>query len=141
MSITTYLNFLGNTKEVFNYYHQIFGGKAPKFMTYDEVPSEAHFIEENMKPSVKHLILHAEYEFYGGKLMGADALTGFGEPFVLGNNFSIAIEIEDHQEIRRVFELLRKDAQTILMEIGPQFFSPLYGNLIDKYGVSWQFIG
>lgn len=141
MSITTYLNFPGYTREAFDYYYQIFGGNAPKFITYGDLPPEGHPDGENMAPSLKPLIMHVEYVFYGGKLMGADAPEGFGEPFILGNNFSIAIEINDFQEIRRVFEILRKDAKAILMDLGPQFFSPLYGNLIDKYGVSWQFIG
>jgi len=141
MSIIAYINFPGNTREVFNYYHQIFKGDAPKFMTYGDLPPEGHPDGENMDPKLKPMIMHVEYSFFGGRLMGADMPESANEPFVLGNNFSIAIESNEHNEIKRVFELFRKDAKAILMDIGPQFFSPLYGNLVDKYGISWQFIG
>lgn len=141
MSVTTYLNFPGNTREVFLYYHRIFGGKAPQFMTYGDLPPQGHPDGDQMDPNLKPLIMHVEYELFGGKLMGADVPEGYPFKLVQGTNFSVAIESKDHAEITRVYELLKKDAKSILMKLGPQFFSPLYGNLVDQYGVSWQFIG
>lgn len=141
MSVTTYLNFAGNTREVFMYYHSIFGGEAPQFMTYADLPPQGHPDGDQMDPNLKPLILHVEYPLMGGKLMGADVPEGYPVKHKEGNNFSVAVESENLDEIKRVYALFKKDAQAELMPLGPQFFSPLYGNLVDKYGISWQFIG
>ena len=44
---------------------------------------------------------------------------------------------EDSEETRAVFDKLKVDGK-IEMELQETFWSPLYGNLFDKYGIQWQ---
>jgi uncharacterized glyoxalase superfamily protein PhnB len=41
-------------------------------------------------------------------------------------------------EIKRWFNGM-KDGGSVRMELGPQFWSKLYGFVMDKFGVGWQF--
>jgi PhnB protein len=141
MSTSIYLNFPGNTKEVFEYYHRVFETEAPTFMFYGDLPSQVHPDGENMDEGLKKLVIHTELVIFGSKIMAADLPEGYGREFVLGNNFSIAIESDDHIELTRVYKELKTEAKLVEMELGPQFFSPLYGHLVDKFGISWQIIG
>jgi PhnB protein len=44
-----------------------------------------------------------------------------------------------NEEVCEAFESLKENGQ-IDVELGPQFFSPMYGSIIDKYRVKWQLI-
>lgn len=59
-------------------------------------------------------------------------------PLITGNNVSLTVVTKDIGKTRRYFELLSKDGE-IGMELQETFWSPLYGNLTDKYGIEWQF--
>lgn len=56
-----------------------------------------------------------------------------------GSMISLAVDYKTEQEVREAFEQLKQGGE-VLMELAPQFFSPLYGWVLDKFGVSWQLI-
>ena len=53
------------------------------------------------------------------------------------SGFSLALDVATEAEADRAFEALARDGQ-IQMPIGKTFFSPRFGCVADKFGVSWM---
>jgi PhnB protein len=67
-------------------------------------------------------------------LMGADAPPGHGKPF---SGFDISLDDSDEPEVRRLFAAL-SEGGSVMMPLGPTFWSPLFGMCTDKFGVNWM---
>ncbi|WP_224390578.1 VOC family protein [Pseudonocardia sp. ICBG1293] len=52
------------------------------------------------------------------------------------NEFYFALRSADADEITRYWDALT-DGASILVPLGPSVFSPLYGKLTDRFGVTW----
>lgn len=133
MSVDAYLNFNGNCREAVEYYAEVFGTEQPQIMTFGDSPPSPDF---PLPEEAKHLVMHARLNLYGSNVMFSDVFPGM--PFVLGNNISLAVVIKDIDEIKSLFHKL-KEGGTIGMELQETFWSKCYGQLIDKFGIGWQF--
>ena len=51
--------------------------------------------------------------------------------------FSLALSVANEAEADKAFDALAKDGQ-VQMPIGKTFFSPRFGMVADKFGVSWM---
>ncbi|MFB9273648.1 VOC family protein [Cohnella cellulosilytica] len=132
MPLNAYLNFDGNTREVVQFYAQVFGLEEPHIMTFDSMHSE-----EELPPGAGSRVMHAFLNIGGGTLMFSDTFPGM--PFQQGtNNFSLALVLNDENALRDAFHKL-KEGGSIVMELQEVPWSKVYGSLTDKYGVSWQF--
>ncbi|NLP41602.1 MAG: hypothetical protein GX348_05280 [Veillonellaceae bacterium] len=61
-----------------------------------------------------------------------------GMPFIAGNNISLTISSTNTGEIRSAFNKL-KEGGSVEMDLQETFWSKLYGYLVDKCGIYWQF--
>jgi len=52
------------------------------------------------------------------------------------DNVKITIEFDTEDEIRKVYDSLKKDGQAIL-ELQKTFWGALHANVTDKYGIGW----
>lgn len=134
MSINPYLNFNGNTREVVLFYAQVFGLEEPVFNTFGSMPASP---EHPLPPGAENLIMHAQLSIGGSLVMFSDVFPGM--PYQQGtNNFSLAFVSKDEKAVRDAFDKL-KAGGTITMELQATPWSPLFGMVTDKYGISWQF--
>jgi PhnB protein len=133
MAIQAYINFAGNCREAVNYYADVFGSAEPRFMTFSEMPSDPSF---PLPEGAKSLIMHAELEITGSIVMFSDVFPGM--ELVVGNNVSLTVVTADKNFIISAFSRLREGGE-VHMDLQETFWSKLYGNLRDKYGVEWQF--
>ena len=137
-SVSTYLNFVRNTEEAFNFYKSVFGTDfIGDIMRFKDIPPS-----ENMPPlpdSDKNLVMHVTLPIIGGhKLMGTDAPDSMGFKVNFGNNVYINIEPDTRKETKRLFDALSKGG-TIEQELQDMFWGDYYGSCKDKYGVQWMF--
>ena len=58
-------------------------------------------------------------------------------PFTQGNNISPVVSLKKDADVSRAFDRL-KAGGTVDMELQTTFWSPLYGMVTDRFGVSWQ---
>jgi PhnB protein len=49
----------------------------------------------------------------------------------------LALSVPSEAEADRIFNALAADG-TVQMPIGKTFFSPRFGGVVDKFGVSWM---
>lgn len=129
--LAPYLNFNGNTKEAVLFYAKVFHLESPRIMTFGQLPNPSFPINEAMKDRV----LHAQLEIGGGSLMFSDARID--EPVSFGDNITLMVNTQDPEELKGWFEALSAGG-TILMPLQPTFFAPLYGQVKDKFGITWQ---
>ena len=133
MPINAYLNFDGNTREVANFYAQVFETEPPHFMTYGEMGEDP---EHPFPPGVSDRIMHTMIMIDGAPLMFSDTYPGMELTF--GNNINLTITGADRAKMERQFNALAEEG-TINMPLQETSWSKMYGGLRDKFGIEWQF--
>lgn len=132
MAVDVYLNFNGNCREAVEFYAKVFNTEA-QLMTFGEAPPNPEF---TLPEEAKNLIMHARLHIHDSNVMFSDLFPGM--PFVLGNNISLSLVIEDLDSIKQAFERL-KEGGNVIMDLQETFWSKCYGSLTDKFGIQWQF--
>jgi PhnB protein len=132
MRLDPYLNFNGNTEEVFNYYKKIFKGDFTKLMRFGDMPGG-----EKMSKVDQTKILHVALPVGDNVLMGTDALDSMNQKIAVGDNFSISITLDDETEAVRIFKELSEDGN-VIMPLSKEFWSDLFGICKDQFGIQWM---
>ncbi|NLG58453.1 MAG: VOC family protein [Clostridiales bacterium] len=130
--IEPYLSLGGNAAEAAAYYAGVFDAPEPYVMRYGEIPPGEM---EEVPPEAAQLVMHANVKTYGGDLMLADAMPGSDTTPSAG--MWITLSHTDQNRLRETFERLSREGE-VLSPLEPSFFSPLYGQLRDKYGFFWM---
>lgn len=133
MAIDVYMNFNGNCREAVEFYAVVFGTEKPEIMTFGETPPNPDY---ELPEEAKDLVMHTRLNISGSNVMFSDVFPG--QPFVAGNNITLAFVGDDLDEIKSVFDKL-KEGGTVGMELQETFWTKCYGQLTDKFGVIWQF--
>ena len=132
MSLTVYLHFNGNCREVFEFYRSIFGGEFDLFNTFREGPEDMPLPDD-----VLDQVMHVSYPIGSSMLMGSDVPEQFGPQPVQGSNFSISYQPESKEAADELFAKL-SDGGQVTMPMEDQFWGAYFGSCIDKFGISWQ---
>ena len=133
---TPFLLFTGECAEAMTFYHRIFGGELTLMKTGD-TPMREQF------PPEKHgLIINAHLKSEAVEFSATDWHADDLDPSP-GNTFSIYLTGENSGELRRVFDGLAEGADRDARKFMPLNAAPFgtYGQLTDRYGVSWVFVG
>lgn len=135
--VSTYVNFPGNTEEVFNFYRSVFKTEFVKgIQKFKDIP------ENDANPpipeAIKNMVLHVELPLLGGHiLMGTDAPEEMGFTLNRGNNMHINLQPDSREEALRLFNEL-SEGGVIDMPMQDMFFGAYYGSFTDKYGINWM---
>ncbi|MFS0764000.1 MULTISPECIES: VOC family protein [Peribacillus] len=133
MSVDAYLNFNGNCRQAVEFYAEVFGTEQPNIMTFGETPPNPEF---PLPEEAKDLVMHTRLNISGSNIMFSDTFPGM--PFVEGNNISLAYVSNDLDEIKSIFNKLSEGGK-VGLELQETFWSKIYGQLTDKFGIQWQF--
>ncbi|MWB98537.1 VOC family protein [Agromyces seonyuensis] len=128
-SASTYLSFNGNAREAMAYYQEVFGGELT-VSTYSEFGM-------NERPEDGDLVMHSQLTGPGFDLMGSDATAQYpAKPF---GGFAVALwgEPADDATLRGWWAALA-DGGTIAMPLENAPWGDAFGQLDDKYGVTWM---
>lgn len=140
MVINPYLNFNGNTEEVFSFYKSIFGGDFPFLMRFNEVPQEANDAEgcagESIPENEDNGIAHIALPIGSTMLMGTDVPSNMPQ-VKAGTNFSLCISVDSREDADRIFNALGEGGN-IQMPMQDMFWGDYYGMLTDKYEIQWM---
>ncbi|KAF0199832.1 MAG: PhnB protein [Bacteroidetes bacterium] len=138
-SVATYLNFPGNTEEVFNFYKTVFKGEfaGNGIMRFRDVPPSDHM--PPLSEEEKDMVMHVSLIITGGHLlMGTDAPGSMGFKVIQGNNVYINLMPDTREETRRLFNAL-SEGGTIEQELQDMFWGDYYGSCRDRFGIQWMF--
>ncbi|AYF75689.1 VOC family protein [Nocardia yunnanensis] len=129
VNVVAQLNFRGQAREALTFYQSVFGGELV-LITYAQaqiVPVAAE--------AADHVMWGQLAADNGLWIMGYDVPTHTA--FDRGDNsFFLALRGDLPEEITEFWDRLAVGA-TIVVPFGPAQWSPLYGVLRDKFGLTW----
>lgn len=133
----TYLNFVNNTEEVFEFYRSIFGGEFLWGISrFSDIPPQEGM--PSLSETDKNLVMHIALEITGGHiLMGTDAPESMWFTVIQGNNVYISLEPDTREETKKLFDSLSAWGK-VTMDLQDMFRWAYYGSCIDKYGINWM---
>ncbi len=130
--IYPFLNFSGKANEAMAFYEKVFECSDKRVMRFsDSPPNPALPITDE----IKDWVLHAEMTVCGTRVNFSDTQPNTHE----SGHITLSAEFETPEEVQKTYELL-KEGGVVLMECVPQFFSPMYAWVVDKFGIGWQIV-
>ncbi len=130
-ALNPYLNFNGNTEEVFNFYKSVFGGEFAMLMRFGDTPGC-----ENMPETDKNGIMHIALPIGNNVIMGTDVPKSM-EQVTMGTNMSISVSVHSREEADRVYNGLSAGGKAT-MPMDDMFWGDYYGMLTDKFDIQWM---
>jgi len=124
--LNPYLRFDGTARQAMEFYQSVFGGEL-KINTFGEFGMQD-------SPQADQ-IMHAQLETDAGyTLMASD--TPPGMPYNPGDTVTISLS-GDEESLKTYFAALAEGGK-IGTPLEKQMWGDEYGDLVDKYGVSWM---
>ena len=125
---TVHLNFRGDARAALAFYHSVFGGDQ-MLITYKDAHADKNPAEAD--------------QIIWGQVASPDGfhVMAYDVPSALGWNpgeipFFVSVRGDDANQLTSLWTKLSKDG-TIKQPFGPSGFSPLYGMVKDRFGVTW----
>ncbi|MBB6447138.1 VOC family protein [Bacillus benzoevorans] len=132
LKLSPYLMMNGNAKEAIRFYENALNAKVLFSQTFGEMPENPEFpLPEEAKELVSHAILMVGET----ELMFSDNFPG--QTSQIGDQVTICISTNDIESSKQMFESLLRGGQ-VKMPLQEVFFSPAYGIVTDKFGVTFQ---
>ena len=125
LKITTFLMFEGNAEEAMTFYVSLFDDA--------EIISIVRYGVDG--PGADGSVQRATFSLGGEQLMCID--SPMKHDFTFTPSMSLFVQCEDEAELDRLYGALAEQG-TELMPLGNYGFSPKFGWVNDRFGVSWQ---
>ena len=129
VQIQPYLFFDGKCDEALAFYRTAIGAQVDMLMRFKESPEPAM-----VPPGAGDKVMHASFRVGGTTVMASDGRCD-GRPSFQGFALSLTVPIE--AEADRLFNAL-VDGGQVHLPLTKTFFSPRFGMLADRFGVSWM---
>jgi PhnB protein len=131
MQVEPYLFFEGRCEEALEFYRGALGAEVTMLMRFKDSP------EPGMcAPDAGDKVMHANLRIGDTTLMASD---GRCEGPMAFQGFSLSLAAEDAAEAERLFAAL-SDGGQVQMPLTKTFWSPCFGMVADRFGVSWMII-
>jgi PhnB protein len=131
--IEPYLFFEGRCEEAIEFYRRALGAEVNFMMRFKESPE----LQPGMcAPGSENKICHATLRIGDATIMASDGRCA-GKPDFKG--FSLSLAAADEAEADRLFAALADGGQ-VQMPLMKTFYSPRFGMVTDRFGMSWMVI-
>jgi len=134
MHVQAYLFFDGRCEEAVDFYAKTLGAKVDVLMRYRDSPEPQQ--PGMIPPNSADKIMHGSMHIGDTVVMLSDGMCG-GSPSFQG--FALSLDAADEAEAKRMFAALGEGGQ-VRMPLGKTFFSPCFGMVADRFGVTWMVI-
>jgi PhnB protein len=134
MQVQPYLFFDGRAEEAIEFYKRKLGAKVEMLMRFKESPEAPP--PDKVPPGSDNKVMHACLRVGDTAVMASDGNCA-GKPNFHG--FSLSLSAKDEADAKRLFAALGDGGQ-VQMPLGKTFFSPAFGMVADRFGVSWMVI-
>lgn len=132
MQLEPYLFFEGRCDEAIAFYRQALDAEVTALLRFKDSPQPPGMIP----PGGEDKVMHANLRIGDATMMLSDGRCLGGAAF---QGFALSLAVADEAEAKRLFSALAEGGQ-LLMPLEKTFFSPCFGMVADKFGVSWMII-
>jgi PhnB protein len=129
MQVQPYLFFDGKCEEAVAFYREALGAEVLMQMRYKENPNP-----EMNPPGSADRVMHAAFKVGDTTVLASDGRCQGNPKF---DGFALSLTVPDAAAADRAFAALAQDGQ-VQMPLGKTFFSPRFGMVADRFGVSWM---
>ena len=129
MLVEPYLFFDGKCEEALEFYRRTIGAEVTALLRWKDSPDP-----QMAMPGAADKVMHARLRIGDTMVMASDGRCQ-GKPEFQG--FALSITAADAAEADRLFAALGDGGQ-VQMPLSETFFSPRFGMVADRFGVSWM---
>lgn len=132
VEVNNYLFFSGRCDAALAFYQQHLSADIKFLIRFNESPDPMP--EGMLQAGFENKVMHAEFSIGSVRVMASDGCNDV-EKF---SGFRIALNVPDEDEARRIFAALASNGGKVDMPLMKTFWSPLYGQVTDQFGVGWM---
>src|SRR5262245_50176117 len=129
LNVQPYLFFEGRCEEALEFYRHTLGAEVLALMRSKDSPDPAMTI-----PGAEDKVIHASFRVGETIMLASDGRCQGPAAF---QGFSLSLTTPSAAENQRLFAALG-DGGRVLMPLMQTFFSPSFGMVADRFGVSWM---
>ena len=122
------IHFNGNCDEAINFYKEALSAEVRAINYAKDAPPDS-----GMDELLPNFVMHSEVFICGTNF----SLTDGAETPIPFGNFSFIIVYDTAEEVTATFEKLAVSGE-VEKPLDTTFWSPLYGSVVDRFGVNWQ---
>jgi PhnB protein len=122
----------GNAKEAIQFYERALEAQVLFTQSFGEMPENPEF---PLPAEAKDRISHATIKIGESDVMLSDTFPG--QPHQSGSQVTICITTDNADKSKQYFNAL-SDGGQVQMPLQETFFSPAYGTVTDKFGITFQ---
>jgi uncharacterized glyoxalase superfamily protein PhnB len=132
VEVNNYLFFSGRCDEALAFYKQHLSADIKFLIRFNESPDAVP--KEMLQDGFENKVMHAEFSLGNVRVMASDGCNDV-EKF---SGFRLALNVPDEDEAHRIFAALASNGGKVDMPLMKTFWSPLYGQVTDQFGVGWM---
>jgi PhnB protein len=134
MQVQPYLFLEGRCEEALEFYRGALGAEVKMLMRMKDNPEPD--ASRGPGPGAENKVMHACFAIGDTEVMASDGMCS-GQPEFKG--VALSLSVPDAATADRLFGRLADGGQ-VQMPLGKTFFSPCFGMVADRFGVSWMVI-
>ena len=131
MQVQPYLFFDGRCEEALEFYRTALGAADTMLMRWKDMPDPQ---PGTVPGGSGDKVMHARFRIGDTEIMASDGRCQ-GQPNFQG--FALSLSPDSAAEARRLFAALAEGGH-VQMPLDKTFFSPCFGMVADRFGVSWM---
>ncbi|MDI1271978.1 VOC family protein [Polaromonas sp.] len=140
MQVQPYIFFEGRCEEALTFYKKALNAEVTAMMRFSEMPTTP----DNADPTgcasgptpPPDSIMHASFKVGQTEVMASDGMSQGKAEF---KGISLSLSPATEANARKIFAALSEGGQ-VQMPLAKTFFSPCFGMVADKFGVSWMVV-
>jgi PhnB protein len=129
MQIQPYLYFDGRCEEAIEFYRRTLGAEVVMLSRFKDSPDPGM-----IPPGSENKVMHASFRIGDSTILASD---GRCEGRATFQGFSLSLTVSTEIEAEQRFASLADGGQ-VQMPLAKTFFSPRFGMVADRFGVSWM---
>ncbi|ACE82942.1 DGPF domain family [Cellvibrio japonicus Ueda107] len=132
VKVNNYLFFSGRCDEAIHFYQQHLGAQVKFLIRFNESPEPMP--EGTLQAGFENKVMHAEIGIGNIAIFASDGCNDASS----FSGFRLALTVPARDEAERIFAALASQGGKVDMPLMQTFWSPLYGQVTDQFGVGWM---
>ncbi|GGD71988.1 VOC family protein [Paenibacillus nasutitermitis] len=133
-SLIPFLEMNGSANEAIDLYVKALDAKVTYILRFGDMPENP---EVPLLPEKKDWVNYAVLRIGDSELQITDNVTG--STYEKGTQITIVVQTDDKEKATQYFEALKQGGR-VNNPLEASFFSPAYGNVTDKFGITFRIL-